>query len=266
MIALAAAQLGCAAKVDDDDDDDTSSTTGDGADGTSATETTGAPACEPPEWFACRGTDICTQLDCASPYGRLDEHGCERSWCTSTADCAGGEQCIDTVIANSCEASGSFCDVATGECSCGGTNDCMSQTRCVDQGAAATACVTEGADCNTLFAWSESLANAFGGHLQAGHEELRASVADCSVTVEQAILDQPGQCASSLCGEVCRLHFCAEHVDCEARCERAATAISEDQLREIVLTAAAAPGLCTCDPCTAETFGFCQAVWDCQGG
>jgi hypothetical protein len=63
------------------------------------------------------------------------------------------------------------------------------------------------------------------------------------------------------------LHACAGYEQtCRSQCEQAAADITEQQLRAIVLAAASTPGLCTCDVCETDSFGFCEAVWDCQQG
>jgi hypothetical protein len=50
------------------------------------------------------------------------------------------------------------------------------------------------------------------------------------------------------------------------RCEQAAASLTDEQLRIVVSNAAKTPGLCTCDICELDSFGFCEAVWDCNMG
>jgi hypothetical protein len=98
------------------------------------------------------------------------------------------------------------------------------------------------------------------------HDELAQSVASCTGRIERALLADANLCEVDLCGEACLLHDCSDFASCLASCERAATTITDEQLRTIVLNAAKTPGLCTCDVCEPDSFGFCEAVWDCNMG
>lgn len=71
-------------------------------------------------------------------------------------------------------------------------------------------------------------------------------------------------CAVPLCDEVCRLHPCSDERDCVAACED--LEIPEGELRAMILRAANTPGVCTCDICSEDSFGFCTELWTCQQG
>lgn len=236
---------------------------------TETTETAGVPVCEPPQWFQCPGTDICDVQPCEAGLGLLDENGCAQISCTANEDCAEGQRCFDTVIAGiACESSGPFCAIEDGTCGCGINDDCTVAARCVpEREATAQECPTEGLDCDGLFGFMDSLTATYQQRLSAQQFELAASIGSCAQEVEGEVLADPELCERTLCGEICRLHPCELPAsDCEAACEAAATELDEAQLRAIALDAAGSPGLCTCDVCEADSFGFCETVWGCQMG
>jgi hypothetical protein len=122
-----------------------------------------SPRCEQPLGFTseCSFEATCEQLGCGDGTSPFDARGCSRR-CRTSADCAAGERCRDTLLVISeeeCPALGSeieACSLEGGSCSCSSTADCEHPAVCVDAEAYPQEldCAVADASCQAL-AYSE---------------------------------------------------------------------------------------------------------------
>ena len=111
------------------------------------TTDTSGPVCPQTENFTCAGQVGCDGRPCAdNPMSPIDEGGCLRPECP----CEDGMVCFTPADWGGCVGSEIFCsDDETGQCLCGGTDDCGG-SYCLPEGDAPTAAcgsIVEEAEC-----------------------------------------------------------------------------------------------------------------------
>ena len=228
------------------------------------------PVCDGPVGAgACQQVSLCDAFGCGGKAQGLDHYGCERTTCTSHAECPETERCHPVAMEETCLPSAETCEDVDGDCVCTAAQDCTGTyaAHClpIEVYPLEEDCDPAQWECEELAERQQSIADAFAHHLSSGHDDLAVDLGRCSERVAMARIADT--CGESACRVVCELGSCGafEDVDsCVAACE--ALVADGTAIEAVVPALAAAPptdGSCACAACDGEDTTLCADLWGC---